>query len=103
MFFFTVPEPIYRLSSLKRLNMSHNCISELSNLTGVCVKISVHLTYTKPPSDHKDRPKRCILNNFLSSLDTWTLMEVLNVSRNQLTTLPVRKDSSLSRLSVSGD
>ena len=66
MLFFTVPEPIYRLSSLKRLNMSHNCISELSNLTGKCIKfaLSVHLTYTKPfrPSDNEDCSQHCILN-----------------------------------------
>ncbi|CAB3984718.1 flightless-1 homolog [Paramuricea clavata] len=36
-----VPEPIYRLSSLKRLNMSHNCISELSNLTDTWTQMEV--------------------------------------------------------------
>ena len=40
---FLVPEPIYRLSSLKRLNMSHNCISELSNLTGSEPKLCFNL------------------------------------------------------------
>jgi len=31
---FTVPEPVYRMTNLKRLDLSHNQITELSSLIG---------------------------------------------------------------------
>ena len=34
---FLVPEPVYRMTNLKRLDLSHNQITELSSLIGIYI------------------------------------------------------------------
>ncbi|PFX31861.1 Protein flightless-1-like [Stylophora pistillata] len=65
-----VPEPVYLIASLKRVNLSHNLITEVSTL-----------------------------------IDTWTQVETLNLSRNQLTGIPAAlcKLVALKRLFINGN
>lgn len=78
---FTVPESVYLMDKLRRINFSYNQIRELSSLVGGCV-----------------------LNNWVSvmqsvlmwiffvlyNVDTWTALVTLDLSHNLLTALHVR-------------
>lgn len=85
-----VPEALYSLPNLKRLNISSNNITELSSAIGVYF---CHVCHTPNFSlCLKD-----LINLICLPLsEMWTHLEVLNLCDNQLTALP----ASLCKLSV---
>lgn len=85
--FSTVPESVYLVESLTRVNMSHNCIKELSSLIGQLMGwlvsaqgiISLYLSWL-----------RSHLNIIVClSPDTWHNLVTLDLSSNMITALHV--------------
>ena len=67
-----VPGCIYRMENLKRLNASHNAISELSGRVG---------------EPQRSDPLTAV--HRLGFLENWVMLELLNLSYNKLQELPV--------------
>ena len=74
-----VPESVYLVESLTRVNMSHNCIKELSSLSGSSTSLSLSLSLFSSPY-HSLPP---------FSPDTWLNLVTLDLSHNMITALHV--------------
>lgn len=93
-----VPETLYKLTAIKRLNLSSNQISELSLVIGRCQSLKKKHTCTCI-YQYKSSMKLLLFKfwylfwilsmGFFFFTDTWVNLETLNLSRNNLTALPV--------------